>query len=344
MSSEGHVKALLLAAMNTANPYEILEIAAVASPEEIKKAYRVQALKSHPDKGGDAEKFKAVSIAHSILSDPEKRAVFDQTGDVDESGEELDEASFETWYAYYRTMFPPITTSMIDSFSAKYKNSEEERGDVLSSYSKFGGDMAKIMDSTILAEAEDYERIEAIVNSAITSGEIKRTAHWDRRGKRGNKKRGVKEGDLTLMEDEEEEEEDEEDEDDDNDDAQEGRGKKQAAAGGKKTCVKAAPSKGKAKATQGKQARAKTKTRPPSSSNSASQSLEALILSRQRTNAALYDGLARKYHVMESGSEAYAEPEISDDEFARIQASIMRKGGGDDGEIKSKAKPRGKGK
>jgi DnaJ family protein C protein 9 len=316
-----------------------LGVTAGASAEEIKKAYRVQALKSHPDKGGDAEKFKAVSIAHSILSDPEKRAVFDQTGDVDESGEELDEASFETWYAYYRTMFPPITTSMIDSFSAKYKNSEEERSDVLKSYSKYDGDMTKIMDSTILAEAEDYERIEAIVNAAIASGEIKRTALWDRRGK-PSKKRAAKDEDLTLMDEDEEEEE--EDEEDDDENAQDGHEKKQAAAGGKKSPVKkAAASKGKALQAKPK---ASKQTRPLSSSNSASQSLEELILSRQRSNAALYDGLARKYHAMESGDEPYVEPEISDDEFARIQASLMRKRGGNDGETKSKAKPRGKGK
>ena len=40
---------------------------------EIKKAYKRKALIHHPDKGGNAEKFKALSCVHSILADPTKR-------------------------------------------------------------------------------------------------------------------------------------------------------------------------------------------------------------------------------------------------------------------------------
>ena len=57
--------------------YEILGITKDASAEEIKKAYRLKALKTHPDKGGDPEVFKSVSSAYSILSDPEKKKIYD---------------------------------------------------------------------------------------------------------------------------------------------------------------------------------------------------------------------------------------------------------------------------
>jgi len=60
--------------------YEDLGLAKDASPEEIKKAYRSLVRTHHPDKGGDAEKFKQVQEAYETLSDPQKRQNYDQFG------------------------------------------------------------------------------------------------------------------------------------------------------------------------------------------------------------------------------------------------------------------------
>ena len=59
------------------NPYNILGVDPKSTPEEIKIAYRNLAREHHPDKGGDAEIFKEIAAAYSVLSDPEKRARFD---------------------------------------------------------------------------------------------------------------------------------------------------------------------------------------------------------------------------------------------------------------------------
>lgn len=60
--------------------YEILGISKNSSQEDIKKAFRKSAIEHHPDKGGDSEKFKEINEAYSVLSDPQKRATYDQLG------------------------------------------------------------------------------------------------------------------------------------------------------------------------------------------------------------------------------------------------------------------------
>ncbi|MEA3537659.1 MAG: DnaJ domain-containing protein [Pseudomonadota bacterium] len=60
--------------------YDDLGVAKDASPEDIKHAYRKRAKREHPDAGGDAERFSKVSRAYMVLSDPERRKRYDETG------------------------------------------------------------------------------------------------------------------------------------------------------------------------------------------------------------------------------------------------------------------------
>eukprot|EP00604_Paraphysomonas_vestita_P000670 CAMPEP_0174824782 /NCGR_PEP_ID=MMETSP1107-20130205/38037_1 /TAXON_ID=36770 /ORGANISM="Paraphysomonas vestita, Strain GFlagA" /LENGTH=308 /DNA_ID=CAMNT_0016053973 /DNA_START=569 /DNA_END=1495 /DNA_ORIENTATION=+ len=73
--------------------YKILEVGRDADPDDIRKAYRKLALKYHPDKqAGKSEaeietastKFKAVSEAYEILSDPEKKSKYDSGVDIED--------------------------------------------------------------------------------------------------------------------------------------------------------------------------------------------------------------------------------------------------------------------
>jgi DnaJ family protein A protein 2 len=66
--------------VDTTKLYATLGVETSAEEPALKKAYRTLAVKHHPDKGGDEHKFKEISAAYEVLSDPEKRAKYDKFG------------------------------------------------------------------------------------------------------------------------------------------------------------------------------------------------------------------------------------------------------------------------
>ncbi|KAL3940871.1 MAG: hypothetical protein SGBAC_004666 [Bacillariaceae sp.] len=74
----------IFATVVAADFYKLLGISKKATPKEIKKAYRQMSLKFHPDKNkeeGAAEKFSEIARAYEVLSDEEKREIYDRHGE-----------------------------------------------------------------------------------------------------------------------------------------------------------------------------------------------------------------------------------------------------------------------
>jgi curved DNA-binding protein CbpA len=78
--------------MRSLDPYFELGIARTASASEVKEAYRRLAKVKHPDAGGTAEDFDKLSVAMKVLSDEARRAKYDATGQIDETGIDKNEA------------------------------------------------------------------------------------------------------------------------------------------------------------------------------------------------------------------------------------------------------------
>lgn len=70
--------------MKAFDPYALLGIARTANAAAIKSAYRTQVQVAHPDRGGDPAAFIAIVKAFDLLSDPEARRLYDETGNIDE--------------------------------------------------------------------------------------------------------------------------------------------------------------------------------------------------------------------------------------------------------------------
>jgi len=66
--------------VDTTEYYTVLGVEKSATGSEIKKAFRKLAMKHHPDRGGDEELFKKIQEAHEVLSDEDKKALYDQGG------------------------------------------------------------------------------------------------------------------------------------------------------------------------------------------------------------------------------------------------------------------------
>ena len=113
--------------MAARTPYEALGVKSDASAEEIRKAYRKLAKEFHPDlnpgKKAAEDRFKEISGAYDILSDPEKRARYDR-GEIDEMGVERP-----------RTYYRPHAEGAQGS---KYRPQEMDIGDLEDLFAAFG--------------------------------------------------------------------------------------------------------------------------------------------------------------------------------------------------------------
>lgn len=107
--------------------YELLGVQRDASDNEIKKAYRKMAMKHHPDRNlndeAAEEKFKAVQKAYAVLSDPQKRSLYNQFG---HAGVEGGGAGGAGGFGGYGDMFEDLFETIFSGHGGR--QSQSQRG------------------------------------------------------------------------------------------------------------------------------------------------------------------------------------------------------------------------
>ncbi|KAK8490196.1 hypothetical protein V6N13_126046 [Hibiscus sabdariffa] len=156
--------------------YEVLGVEKTASQQEIKKAYYKLALRLHPDKNPGDEVI-------SILGDDEKRAVYDQTGCVDDA--DLAGDVVENLKTFFKAMYKKVTEADIEEFQANYRGSESEKKDLIDLYKKCKGNMNKLFCSMLCSDPKlDSHRFKDLLDEAIAAGELKETKAYQKWAKK----------------------------------------------------------------------------------------------------------------------------------------------------------------
>lgn len=163
--------------------YDILGVEKTAKQQEIKKAYHKLALRLHPDKNPDdeegKEKFQQLQKVISILGDDEKRAVYDQTGCVDDA--DLAGDVIQNLQAFFRAMYKKITEADIEEFEANYRGSDLEKKDLIEMYKKYKGNMGRLFCCMLCSDPKlDSHRFKDIIDEAIAAGELKSTKSFEK--------------------------------------------------------------------------------------------------------------------------------------------------------------------
>lgn len=142
----------------TTNYYEVLGVSKGATKNEIKKAYRDLSKIHHPDKkGGDEEKFSAIAEAYEVLSDPEKRREYDETGTVKKKPNHL---------MYLSDMIHRLFIPMIHHFI------KDDHVDIIKKFIKEMKSIKKGMLDAILEHQEKIDDLEKSLNKiTVKSGE-----------------------------------------------------------------------------------------------------------------------------------------------------------------------------
>ena len=158
--------------------YSLLGIQKSANNIEIRKAYRRLVFLCHPDKNKTdpdaSSKFANISRAYKILSNPDSRKIYDETGEYDE--ENQGEINITETLTYFRKIYSPTD---IENFEKKYVESKEEEEDLINFYNENGGDITKILEWIPFSKNEDVTRFIKIYEKLFKKNTLKKNKKFE---------------------------------------------------------------------------------------------------------------------------------------------------------------------
>ena len=165
--------------------YKLLNVEKNATKDEIvnknlnqKKAYKILALRTHPDKNPNdekaAENFSSLNKAYNVLMDDEKRNLYNTTGLTDDD----DAIDIDNTYNYFKDIYPKISQNDIDDFTLKYKGSNMEIEDLMIFYNENNGDLTELLEWIPLSENDDIDKFILIYEDLFKKKVLKKNKNY----------------------------------------------------------------------------------------------------------------------------------------------------------------------
>lgn len=185
----------------TRDIYALLELTKDSLEKDIKKAYYKLSLKVHPDRVPEAqkeestEKFKVLAKIYQVLTDKNKKAIYDEKQIIDDDD---DEGRLASWLELWQKIFKPISEEDIDNYQKEYVGSELERTDIKKAYLNGKGCINYMMNCVPFMSVEDEPRIQEIVKKMIDAKEVPEYKIFTKEPKDKTKRRHKKYARETL--------------------------------------------------------------------------------------------------------------------------------------------------
>jgi len=151
--------------------YELLGVKSDANTAQIKRGYLKAARRTHPDKCGDegaSQHFIEIGRAYAILSDEQKRKLYDETGIVDEGGTQAS----GSWEVFWADFYERVSTEKLDKMAVEYRGSADEEADLMREYRDAKGEMGRVLDHMLFASVDDEVRFREKLQELISMGKL----------------------------------------------------------------------------------------------------------------------------------------------------------------------------
>eukprot|EP00177_Eucheuma_denticulatum_P008611 GFKZ01015670.1.p1 GENE.GFKZ01015670.1~~GFKZ01015670.1.p1 ORF type:complete len:287 (-),score=68.21 GFKZ01015670.1:89-910(-) len=180
--------------------YDLLQVSPTATPAEIRKSFRLLALKHHPDRAGNTPEatahFQHLRAVHDLLLDPDRRAAYDHDGD-DGTLHGGDPVDADAAAAFFAASSARVSEEDILEYETRYRGGGDEREDLTEFFRRFEGEVAAVLDYIPYSDESDLIRFVRFWDAEIEKGELEKGAAYAKAKKKLLKKGKGKERDMS---------------------------------------------------------------------------------------------------------------------------------------------------
>lgn len=158
--------------------YDLLQVSPSATPADIKKSFRLLALRHHPDRAGNSEDatqfFTRLRAIHDLLLDPDRREEYDTLGDTGTLHGGDPNLDPEAAAAFFARAGPAVSEDDIRAYELRYRDGEDEREDLSAFYVRFEGQVKNVLEYIPYSDETDLIRFVQFWDDAVENSELEK--------------------------------------------------------------------------------------------------------------------------------------------------------------------------